>query len=279
MQLRGTLLTTLIALALTAMCAVRASADSSRRSAAGQEQGQSVEAQSPSLPSEDTIALYQGLTVGEIRWPDVPSEADQKRLRELIPQQAGEPVNRDFIRESIHRLHDTGRFADVRVEAERMRNGEISLSFFTAPNYFVGDVDVEGVPSRPTAGQVVNASKFQLGELFTPDQVERALTNIKRLMQENGYYRSSVNELEHKDTARQQIDISFQITPGPQARVGNVTMTGKPGYSQRQIQDIAKMHPGDLVSVQRVSNALDRLRKKYQKQNRLLAQVSNPPHA
>src|SRR4029077_125763 len=37
---------------------------------------------------------------------------------------------------------------------------------------------------------------------------------------------------------------------------------------------IAKMHPGNAVSVQRVSSALDRLRKKYQKQNRLLAQVS-----
>jgi outer membrane protein assembly complex protein YaeT len=51
-------------------------------------------------------------------------------------------------------------------------------------------------------------------------------------------------------------------------------VTGDPGYSQGQIQDIAKMHPGNPVSVQRVSNSLDRLRKKYQKQNRLLAQVS-----
>ena len=89
---------------------------------------------------------------------------------------------------------------------------------------------MQGVPNRPTAGQVVNASKFQLGELFTPDQVERALTNIKQLMQENGYYRSSVKEQQQKDPARQQIDILFQINPGPQARVGNVTVTGNPGY-------------------------------------------------
>jgi outer membrane protein assembly complex protein YaeT len=274
LQLRGTSLATLIALALTVMCAVEASADSSRQAAAEQEQGQSVEAQPQFLPGEDIIALYQGLTVGEIRWPDLPSEADQKRLRELIPQRAGEPVDRDLIRESIHKLHDTGRFADVRVEAERTQDGKVALSLFTAPNYFVGDVDVVGVPNRPTAGQVVNASKFQLGELFTPDQVERAVANIKRLMEENGYYRSTITEEEHKDSARQQIDISFHINPGPLARVGNVTVTGKPGYSQGQIQDIAKMHPGDPVSVQRVSNALDRLRKKYQKQNRLLAQVS-----
>jgi outer membrane protein insertion porin family len=274
LHLRGTLLTTLIAVALAAMCAVSASADSPGRAAAEQQQGRSIEAQSPSLPVEDTMTLYQGLTVEDIRWPDVPSEVDKKRLCELILQQAGGPVDRDLIRESIHKLHDTGRFADVRVEAERTQDGKVSLSFFTAPNYFVGDVDVEGVPNRPTAGQVVNASKFQLGELFTPDQVERALTNIKRLMQENGYYRSSIREEEQKYPARQQIDISFHINPGLQARVGNVTVTGKPGYSQGQIQDIAKMHPGDPVSVQRVSNALDRLRKKYQKQNRLLAQVS-----
>ena len=56
--------------------------------------------------------------------------------------------------------------------------------------------------------------------------------------------------------------------------MGNVTVTGSPGYSQAQIQDIAKMRPGKPVSVERVTNALDRLRKKYQKQNRLLAQVS-----
>jgi len=274
LQLRGTLPKTLIALALTAMCVVEAPADSSPPAGTRQDQSQSVETPAPTLLAEDTMAQYQGLTVTDIRWPDVSSEADQKRWRDLIPQKAGEPLDRDLVRESIHRLHDTGRFADVRVEAEHTEDGKVSLSFFTSPNFFVGDIDVQGAPSRPTAGQVVNASKFQLGELFTPDQVERALTNIKRLMQENGFYRASVSEQEHKDPARQQIDISLRVDPGPQARVGTVTATGKLGYSQEQIQDIAKMHPGDLVSVQRVSSALDRLRKRYSKQSRLLAQVS-----
>ena len=269
MQLRGTLLTTLIALAFTAMCAVEASAVSS-----SQEQGQSVEAQSPAIPVDDTFAQYQGLTVADIRWPDIPSDVDQKRWLQLIPQQVGKPLDRELIRESVHKLHSSGRFADIRVEAERTPDGKVVLSFFTVPNYFVGSVTVEGTPNRPTTGQVTNASKFQLGDLFSPDQIERALANIKVLMQENGYYRSSVSVEEHKDPARQQISILFKINPGPQARVGNVAVTGSPGYSQAQIQDIAKMHSGKPVSVQRVTNALDRLRKKYQKQNRLLAQVS-----
>ena len=272
MQLRGALFKTLIALALTAMCAAKASALSSMEVQATPKQ--SVEAQSPAVLVEDAMAQYQGLTVAEIQWPDIPSPVDQKRWGALISQKVGEPLDRELIRESIHKLHETGRFADIRVEGERTADGKVSLSFFITPNYFVGSVDALGVPNRPTAGQVVNASKFQLGDLFTRDQVERALANIKQLMRENGYYRSLVNEQEQTYPERQQINILFQINAGPQARVGNVTAAGSPGYSQGQIQDIAKMHPGNAVSVQRVSTALDRLRKKYQKQNRLLAQVS-----
>jgi outer membrane protein insertion porin family len=274
LQLRGTLSTSLIVLALTALWAAQASGESPMLSGGMQDQDQSAAAQSPPVSLEDTMARYQGLIVADIRWPGITSDVDQKRWREVIPQKVGEPLDRELIRESIHRLHATGRFADIRAEAERTDDGKVALSFFTSPNYFIGPVDVEGVPNRPTAGQVVNASKLQLGELFTSDQIDRALTNVKQLMQENGYYRSSVKEQEKKILARQEIDILFQIDPGPQARVGNVTVTGNPGYPPAQIQTIAKMRTGDPVSVQRVSNALDRVRKRYQKQNRLLAQVS-----
>ena len=70
------------------------------------------------------------------------------------------------------------------------------------------------------------------------------------------------------------MNVLFRIVPGAHARVGRVTVNGPAGFSVGQIQDIAKMHTGDYVTVQRVSRALDRLRKKYQKQNRLLSQVA-----
>ena len=263
--------TALIALALAATCAVNAPADSFQQT---QSEDQTAEAQPPVIPGEDAIARYQGLIVAEIRWPDIPAAVDQKRWRELIPQQAGQPLDRQLIQESIHKLHQTGRFADIRVEAEPAPGGKAILSFFTTPNYFVGSVIVHGAPTRPSAGQIANASKFQLGELFTPDQLERARSSIRDLMHDNGYYLFSIGDKEQKYPDRQQIDIIFEIAPGPRARVGNVTVTGNSGYSQSQIQDMAKMRSGVQVSAQRISNALDRLRKKYQKQNRLLAQVS-----
>jgi outer membrane protein assembly factor BamA len=219
------------------------------------------------------FASYQGLTIRAIDFPGV-SPGDQDRLRQLIPLKLGDSFDRDLVRRSMQVLHATGRFADLRVEAERTVEGEVSLAFVTDPNYFVGDLRVEGNPSRPTANQIVNASKLQLGEPLTQQKLDRALTNINRLMQENGYYKSTITDEQHKNAQNQQVAILFRVHSGPQARIGRVTVSGNPGYSEGQVRDIAKMHPGDTVSAQRVSNALDRMRKKFQKKNRLLAQVS-----
>src|SRR5713226_6845947 len=148
-------------------------------------------------PALGSMASYQGLTVRSIDFPDRP-ESDRQRLRQLIPQKSGEPLDRDRVRESIQALHTSGRFADVRVEAERTADGQVAVAFVTSPNYFIGGVNVEGALKRPTTNQVVNATKFQLGELFTPEKLERALKNMKQLMEENGYYRSVISEEEQK---------------------------------------------------------------------------------
>jgi outer membrane protein insertion porin family len=215
---------------------------------------------------------YEGLTVQRIDFPDLPA-ASARRLLDLIPQKAGVALQREKVRQSIQSLHSTGRFADIQVEAERSSD-QVVLAIRTKSNFFVGQIFVEGATNPPAANQVVNASKLQLGELLTREKLERALAGIKQLMEQNGYYQSTSRDEEEAHPETQQMDITFRITPGPHARVGHVTVSGPAGFSQGQIQDIAKLHPGDYVTVQRVSRALDRLRKKYQKQKRLLSQVA-----
>ena len=225
------------------------------------------------LPAASGLSSYQGLRVRELRFPGLSAD-DQDRLRRLIPQKAGEPFDRDNVRESVRALHATGRFADIRVEAERTFDGEVILTFVSEANYFIGITRVVGNPSRPTANQIVNASKLQLGEPLLQEKLDRAVTNIQRLMQENGYYQATVTHTDNRDSAIQQVEVLFRIVPGAQARVGRVSVTGNPGLSVGQVQDIARLRPGDTVSAQRISNALDRLRRKFQRKNRLLAQVA-----
>jgi len=246
-------------------------------SPAAQEKESPAQPQLPPVPANGGMASYEGLTVQRIDFPGL-SSASVKRLLDLIPQKVGASLGREKVRQSIQAIHSTGRFADIQVEAERSSDTQVGLVFRMRPNFFVGELFVEGAPNPPAANQVVNASKLQLGELFTPEKLERALANIKQLMEQNGYHQSSTSHEEQPQAATQQMNIVFRLTPGPHAKVGRVTVTGPAGFSQGQIRDIAKIHPGDYVTVQRTSRALERLRKKYQKQKRLLSQVAIASH-
>src|SRR5262249_1172144 len=123
-----------------------------------------------------------------------------------------------------------------------------------------------------------NASKLQLGEPFTEQKMEAALANIRRLMEDNQFYRSTITHSEQANSAEQQMEVTFRIRPGDPARVGSVKLEGKGLYSQGQIQDIAHLHPGDIVTVQKASRAIDRIRKRYQSRGRWLVQASIAEH-
>ncbi len=214
---------------------------------------------------------YEGRTVVSIQIPGL-SRGDSDHLLQMIEQKTGEPLSRDRVRESIRVLYGTGRFADIQAEAVPSGDG-VALTFATAPNFFVGAVNIEGVPNRPTPNQIVNASKFQLGELYTQDKLNRALENIRQLMQENGFYRARVTAESTSNLTTRQVNILVHITPGAQAHVGTVTVTGTSGMSVGDVEKIAHMYPGDRLTAAMANNALQRLRKKFQKQAKALAQV------
>src|SRR6185369_10822950 len=124
-------------------------------------------AQNPTQPAsgntqQTTSGNYEGLIVNDVTFPDVTQPGELKLFLETIPQKAGQPLDRRKIRDSIQMLNGTGRFADIRAEADRTPDGKVGVSFRTTPNFFIGDVSVEGNPSHPTAGQVENASKLNL---------------------------------------------------------------------------------------------------------------------
>jgi outer membrane protein insertion porin family len=216
------------------------------------------------------MADYVGKTVLTIELPGV---RDASRLLPMLPQKVGQPLDRDQVRDSVRVLFATGRFADIQAEVTTSGSGVI-LGFTSSPNYFVGAVAMEGAPGHPNTNQVVNATKLQLGELYTTDKLNRALQNIRQLMQENGYYRARVTSDSTLRPDTHQIDITFRVAAGQAAHVGYVNVTGHSSFSQAQVENIAHMHPGDRVTASRVTNSLQRLRKKLQKEHRVIGQVS-----
>ena len=257
-----------LALGALAICLVSAGswAESSGPGSAPQ-----ADATAHDLP--DPVTSCFGSPVERVEFPGV-NDADRPMLQSMVAVRAGDRLEREKLDESLRTLYQTGRFAELKAECEPGRDGGVLVSFIESPNFFIGRVSVIGAPGRPSESQIVNATKLELGELFTTEKVEQALANIQRLMEENDFYHASVAHSERRKDTTQQVEITFLIHAGEPARVGKVIVEGHPIFSTSQIEDMARLHSGDVTSAARVSTALDRLRKHYQKHRRWLAQVA-----
>ena len=219
------------------------------------------------------ITPYLGLAIDEIELPGfAPTEA--AALIASTPLKIGDPLTRDSLRSAIRALFATGRFQDIQAEVERTVTAGVRLRFLTVASFFVGMLTVEGVSTSPSQNQLVSASRLQLGELYSREKVDRALAGIERAMEDNGFPKAIVTLSEQRDEQQHQVNMSFHIVRGPRAIVGDITIEGDAGYSKGEIEEIAKLHSGDGVVASRMTRALQRIRARYQKQDRLLAQVS-----
>ena len=241
----------------------------------------SVSAQEPSPPrgNEDqansfgAILRYLGLTIDEIEFPGV-QPAEAASLTAATALRVGEPLTREGLHNAMKALFSTGRFADIQAEASRTVTAGVKLRFVTAANFFVGMVTVEGASTNPTTNQLSSATRLQLGELYTKEKIDRATAGIQRVLEDNGFHRYKVTVAEQRDAERHQVSLVFTVALGARAVVGVVKVEGDASYSVAEIEYVAKLHSGDPVISSRATRALQRIRERYQKQDRLLAQIS-----
>ena len=226
----------------------------------------SADAQSPNTYLGKTISAV-AIRGGDL---DIPPDREKQHL-ERLPK-PGDRLTRTALRKAVQSLYSTLEFSDVRVDAEP-DGDRVKLTFVTSTNLFIGALKLEGAPRPPTESQLINATKLEMGRLFSQDQLDTAVANMQRVLADNGYYKSEIHpEIEQKLTDK-LMNVTFHVMPGPQARVGVVAFSGNTGFSELELHQIAKMRKGDKVSTALLNRALTRLRKKFQKQNRLEAQV------
>jgi outer membrane protein assembly complex protein YaeT len=245
-----------------------------------------VYAQTPSPPaspqpqaeatySTGSLNKYDGHVVDAIEFRGI-GGIDPVRLRSLLQQHLNAPLDREELRASIKTLYATGRFATINAEAEPVSSDHVRLTFVVTENYFNGVVTVEGTPKKgnPKPNQLVAASQLDLGDVFTEDKVVSSVDRMKKIMSDNGYYQAVITYSLKPNSNLNQMAIDFHVLPGPLARVGAVTIQGDAGIPPEQVRSLTKLKEGEKVTTERVTRALERLRKHYQKNAHLEAEVS-----
>jgi outer membrane protein insertion porin family len=226
-----------------------------------------------SLQLSSGLNSFQGLKVAMIQI-NGPGVDDLDSLLAALPQKANQPLDKYKVRQSVQALYNTGRFAEIQVEAQRNAAGEVVLSFDVRENYFFGSILAEGASAHPSDSQLVNASKLNLGEKYTEEKITAGIEGMQRTLQENGYYQAAIKPFYEWDSRNQQVKVQFVVELGKPAHIGAINVGGSPGYSAAEVRKIAKLRSGDKVTAAHRTRALQRLRKRFQKKERLEAQVT-----
>ncbi len=236
----------------------------------------------------ETVWSKAGTLVVAVKFAGVSFGAHDAIFSEL-EQKAGEPLDPHKVRADVRRLFATGRYRNISVEAVPAAGG-MTLVFAGEPRYFVGRVTVLGVKQEWLTSLLEFATRMDPGVAYTDGAIATAVEAVKESLAENGYFVPTVSEVTSIDAVGHQVNATFTVSVGPQARIGKVVVGGPdPGINVETFRDKARMDCGWLttgfhalvgktciekVTRETTSNALSGVRSYYQKQDRLEGTIS-----
>ncbi|MGB6160035.1 MAG: POTRA domain-containing protein, partial [Acidobacteriaceae bacterium] len=224
------------------------------------------------VPTSPNLDGWTGLPVADIQFAGV-SRATLEPLPGQLGQQPNTPLDPVKVRASLRRLYATGLYRTIAVDGRRQGSGVV-LVFKGTPTLFVGRVAVKGVTNSHLSNQLNYSTRLNPGAPYTDQKLSHATDLLQQMLQQNGYYQGSIARHTATDKADAEVNIQFDVRTGKPARVGDVAVQGDSGMDLPTFRRKAKLKAGSKVNSDTVSRALSSLRKQYEKQQRLEANVS-----
>jgi outer membrane protein insertion porin family len=236
----------------------------------------------------DSVWSQTGRKVVAIRFDGVNFDAHDIAALQL-QQQANQPLDPQKVRADLRRLFLTGFYRDIAVYSEAA-DGGITLVYAGEPRFFVGRVAIEGVPSERLSSLLEFSTKLDPGTDYTDAALPQAVEAVKDSLAQNGFFQPIVNETTTVDESGRQVNATFQVKTGPQARIGKVAVEGSdPGITVPQFRRYGDLNCSRItlffdglihhgcdpkVGRETTSNALSGVRSFYQKHDHLEGTIS-----
>ena len=195
------------------------------------------------------------------------------QFKKQIQQEVGKPLDPGKVDESLKELFATGRFTDLRADAEPAAGG-VDLVFIGKVQYFVGVVQVEGIFKPLGAGTLVAATRLSLGHPLDAQDLSRAKENIQQALAENAYYQPKIQVKVLRNELTQEADILFTVDAGSPAHVSKIIFEGQPSYPAARLSLIAKWKEGEHLTSADLEKGLFKIHSFYMKRGYLQANTT-----
>ena len=230
-----------------------------------------------SLSANLAAQTVEGLPIVAVRYvpPNVLDPADVDLIQTL---KLGSQLRADDVSEEIDRLFATGEFDDIRADGEAVGGG-VAVTFVTKPRRYLASIIMRGnFPDPPTRGELAKVPPLNVGNVFTDQDVNAAVSSMQKMLVANGLYDASVQSDKTLDDSGQQLFLTLQVKPGKRARYGQPEVRGD---AKLPVNTIIKATGWRIRIIKRwremtearTREGLQGIIQKYQDQDRLRAKV------
>jgi len=238
------------------------------------------------VPGQDTSAgRWEGRPISRIEFDPPQQPLTLEELNRLLPLKAGSSLRMDDVRDAIQKLYATGRFADVSIDViPATQDGpDAALRISTELNYFISGVNIRGENEPPNRNQLISASKLELGTLFAATDLDRAIDNMQEKLRVNGLYNATIQRRVDLRPETEEANVYFDLDAGYRAHFDGMELAGQINRPKDSLIKVTGWHRGfgpiwvpgwREVTENRVQTGLERLRKDFQKGDRLEAKVT-----
>jgi outer membrane protein insertion porin family len=234
------------------------------------------------LGQDTTTARWEGRPISRIEFNPQQQPLPAAELTRILPLKAGSTLRMDDVRDAIRKLYATGRFADVQIDVSPDGPGA-SLRISTELQYFISGVNIAGEREPPNPNQLISASKLELGTLFAESDLDRAIDNMQEKLRVNGLYNATIQHRVDLRPETEEANVYFDLDAGYRAHFDGIELAGQINRPKDSVIKATGWHSGfgpirlpgwRELTENRVQTGLERLRKDFQKGDRLEAKVT-----
>lgn len=201
------------------------------------------------------------------------TQMDTGPLGELVLVREGAPLASRDVDRSIRALFATGQFRDVRVDAVRLADDRVAITFLVFVNYRVESVEYDGLSGEQEG--VKTQVVVRTGEIFSLSAVDRSANAMQQALHRRGWVGAVVDPATDFERETRSARIVFYVTPGVRAAIGQVRFQGSlEPYGEARLAELFGKRAGESYSSGRVYEWGEKLRQKLVAKGYRAADVS-----
>jgi outer membrane protein insertion porin family len=212
----------------------------------------------PIFSQEQDIPGAPFITKVSVRLKD---QADDQSLRGLIPLRDGDVFSLKDVTEAVRKVYQTGLFSDVEVLREGEQN--VILTFVLERRLYTRRIVFSGLDDISVRGLKAGMYAVREGQPFEQGNMQRAETELKEILAEEGYFQAVVTGGYREEPAASRVDVTFQVDMNSRYVVNSIEFSGDVIVSEPDLRKKMDIKVGKSFVPAELDADIERLKNYY----------------